>query len=69
MPIGPPSQRPDPKSAFSAPSTPIERTIAAESGATGSVSTRWFVDQQDGKSGQPAMVAAAAAIGTSIPRF
>ena len=55
IPIGPPSQRPEPKSAFSAPSTPIERTIAAESGATGSASTRWLVDQPDGNSGQPAI--------------
>ena len=69
MPIGPPAYRPEPKSAFSAPSTPIERTIAAESGATGSVSTRWLVEKPDGNSGQPATVAAAAAIGTSMPRF
>ena len=38
IPIGPPSQRPEPKSALIEPSSPIERTITAESGATGSVS-------------------------------
>jgi hypothetical protein len=42
------------------PSRPIERTMAAESGATGSVSTRWLVDHVEGNSGQPAIVAAAA---------
>ena len=66
MPIGPPSHRPEPKSAWIEPSRPIERTIAAESGATGSVSTRWLVANEEGKSGQPASVAAAVAIGASI---
>ena len=66
---GRPSQCPEPKSAWMPPSSPIERTIAAESGATGNVSTRWFVDHEEGKSGQPASVAAAAAIGASITGF
>src|SRR5215207_1805636 len=60
MPIGPPSQRPEPKSALSVPSSPIERTIAAELRATGSASTPRFVDHAGGTSGQPAIVAAAA---------
>ena len=59
MPFGPPSQSPAPKSAWILRSTPIERMIAAESGATGSVSTRWLVENEAGKSGQPASVAAA----------
>ena len=59
MPIGPPSHSPEPKSAWIEPSRPIERTIAAESGATGSVSTRWLVENEAGNSGQPASVAAA----------
>src|SRR5258705_11816892 len=69
MPIGPPSHSPAPKSALSEPSRPIERTIAAESGATGSASTRWLVEKSAGNSGQPAIVAAAAAArGGSIRR-
>ena len=66
MPIGPPSQSPEPKSAWIPPSIPIERTIAFESAATGSVSTRWLVAKEEGKSGQPASVAATVAIGASI---
>ena len=66
MPIGPPSHSPEPKSALSEPSSPIERTIALESRATGSESTRWLVDHVGGNSGQPAIVAAAMAIGASI---
>ena len=42
IPIGLPSQSPEPKSAWTWSSSPIERTIASESAATGSRSTRWF---------------------------
>ncbi len=42
IPIGPPSQSPEPKSAWTWSPTPIERTIASEPAATGSLSTRWF---------------------------
>ena len=69
IPIGPPSQRPEPKSGWIVPSRPIERTIAAESGATGSASTRWLVDHDGPNSGQPAIVAAAMASGASITGF
>ena len=42
MPIGPPSQSPEPKSACMWSSRPIEATRRSESGATGSRSTRWL---------------------------
>src|SRR4051794_29973589 len=61
MPIGLPSQRPDPKSAWKWSSSPIERTIAFESAATGSWSTRWLVVKLGPNSGQPASAAAVAA--------
>src|SRR4051794_19761300 len=57
MPIGRPSQRPEPKSACTPSSSPIERTMASESGATGSASTRWFVEKSAGNRGQPARAA------------
>ncbi len=43
MPIGRPSHVPEPKSACTVSSSPIERTMASELAATGSASTRWFV--------------------------
>src|SRR5438105_7663333 len=55
MPIGCPSQSPEPKSACTGASSPIERIIAAEFGATGSLSTRWFHGFEAGKTGQPAI--------------
>src|SRR5947207_11723994 len=58
MPIGCPSQSPEPKSACTGSSSPIERIIAAELGATGSLSTRWFHGFVAGKIGQPAIVGA-----------
>jgi hypothetical protein len=51
IPIGPPSQSPEPKSACMWSPTPIERTIASESAATGSLSTRWFQALVTGKTG------------------
>ena len=52
MPIGEPSQRPEPKSAWSPVSVPIEPMIAAEFWATGSLSTRRFHGFVFGKTGQ-----------------
>src|SRR5262245_47287122 len=52
IPIGPPSQSPEPKSACTLPFAPIERTISFEFAATGSVSTRWFQGLDFGKTGQ-----------------
>src|SRR3954447_17721936 len=49
MPIGPPSQRPEPKSACSPRSRPIEEMTASEFAATGSASTRWFHGFDAGK--------------------
>jgi hypothetical protein len=60
MPIGLPSQRPDPKSAWKWSSSPIERTIASEPAATGRRSTRSLVVKLGPNSGQPAMAAATA---------
>jgi hypothetical protein len=51
MPIGPPSQRPDPKSGWSPVERPIDAMIRSESAATGSVSTRWFHALLAGKTG------------------
>jgi hypothetical protein len=64
IPIGRPSQRPDPKSAWKVSSSPIERTMVVESGATGAWSTRWLVAKLGPNSGQPAIAAAAAATGS-----
>ena len=52
IPIGAPSQRPEPKSAWTLPLAPIERTISSELAATGSVSTLWFHGLDFGKTGQ-----------------
>ena len=49
IPIGPPSQRPEPKSACMWSSTPIAATTRSEFGATGSLSTRWFQGLDGGK--------------------
>src|SRR5512144_2689155 len=49
MPIGPPSHRPEPKSACSPRSRPIDEMIVSEFAATGSVSTRWFQGLDAGK--------------------
>ncbi len=51
MPIGPPSQRPDPKSAWTLSPAPIDPTIAEEFLATGSASTRLFQTLEAGKTG------------------
>src|SRR6476619_1758298 len=51
IPIGAPSQSPEPKSAWTLPFAPIERTISSELAATGSVSTRWFHAFDFGKTG------------------
>ena len=42
MPIGAPSQSPEPKSGWSPVESPIDAISCAEFAATGSVSTRWF---------------------------
>jgi hypothetical protein len=55
MPIGLPSQRPEPKSACTESSSPIERMISAEFGATGSLSRRWFHGFEVRDTGQPAI--------------
>ena len=52
IPIGAPSQSPEPKSAWTLPFAPIERTISSEFAATGSVSTRWFHGLDFGNTGQ-----------------
>src|SRR5436305_14680319 len=67
IPIGAPSQRPEPKSAWRPVEVPIEAMIAAESAATGSRSTRRFHGFEAGKAGQPASFggAGAEAPGTS----
>src|SRR5919201_2826069 len=52
IPIGPPSQRPEPKSACTPVFNPIERIIVAEFAATGSLSTRRFQAFEAGKTGQ-----------------
>ena len=52
IPIGAPSQSPEPKSAWTLPLAPIERTISSEFAATGSASTRWFHGFDFGKTGQ-----------------
>ena len=51
MPIGPPSQRPEPKSAWRFRPAPIDPTIADELPATGSASTRLFQTLEAGKTG------------------
>ena len=62
IPIGPPSQRPEPKSGCRPVSAPIERDDRAPSPrATGSVSTRWFHGLSAGKTGQPPMLGCGAA--------
>src|SRR4051812_614502 len=65
MPIGLPSQSPEPKSACTWSSSPIERTIASERAATGRWSTRWFVGSDAPNSGQPAIAAAVTAAGST----
>src|SRR5215217_7344415 len=52
IPIGAPSQSPEPKSACTLPFAPIERTISSELAATGNASTRWFQAFDFGKTGQ-----------------
>src|SRR3954468_9028030 len=52
IPIGPPSQVPEPKSACRPVSSPIERISVAEFAATGSLSTRLFQGFERGKIGQ-----------------
>lgn len=49
MPIGRPSQRPEPKSAWTFPPAPIDPTIADEFPATGRRSTRLFQTLEAGK--------------------
>ena len=54
IPIGAPSQSPEPKSGWRPVPAPIDPMIAAESGATGRRSTRRFHGFEAGKTGQPA---------------
>src|SRR5215213_6512282 len=61
MPIGLPSQRPEPKSAWTLSSSPIERTIAPEFAATGRWSTRSLPGKDGPNSGQPTRAAEARA--------
>src|SRR5438477_6063817 len=56
MPIGAPSYRPEPKSAWSPPAAPIAAITAAESPATGSLSAGRFHTLPAGKIGQPGAV-------------
>src|SRR5947199_8973012 len=57
MPIGLPSQVPDPKSACTPLSRPIEATIAAEFDATGSLSRRRLIAKELVNTGQLAALA------------
>ena len=59
MPIGRPSQSPEPKSGCMVSSAPIERTMASDFAWTGSPSTRWFQGFDAGKTAHPAIAAAA----------
>src|SRR5437763_7674757 len=52
MPIGAPWYGPEPKSAWTGRSRPIEAMSVAELEATGSRSTRWFHGLSRGKTGQ-----------------
>src|SRR6185312_14566038 len=52
IPIGPPFHVPEPKSACTGASSPIEAISRAESRATGSLSMRWFHALLAGKTGQ-----------------
>src|SRR5438552_10296831 len=52
IPIGPPSQVPEPKSAWRPVSRPIERISVAEFAATGNLSTRRFQGLERGKTEQ-----------------
>ena len=63
IPIGPPSQRPEPKSACMWSSTPIAATTRSEFGATGSLSTRWFQGLEAGKTGHAGAPGSLAACG------
>src|SRR5689334_3082573 len=56
MPILDPSQVPEPKSACTPVSRPIDAMIAFELAATGSVSTGWFHGLLAGNTGQPPSV-------------
>src|SRR5262249_43030913 len=56
MPIGWPSQRPEPKSAWTGASRPIAAISSAELGATGRLAERWFHGFGGGETGQPAIV-------------
>src|SRR3954452_25123620 len=80
IPIGPPAYLPEPKSGCRPVPVPIERMIAPELRATGSLSTRWFQALLRGKirhflavgrgwpleSAAPAAIAAAAASSAMI---
>src|SRR4051794_14665070 len=65
MPIGLPSQVPEPKSGWMPRSSPIDATIASEPASTGSLSTRRFVENDDGNRRQ--LVAADPASGAPPP--
>ena len=67
IPIGPPSQRPEPKSACMWSSAPIAATIRSDSAATGSLSTRWFQGLEAGKTGQAGACGSLAAEATATP--
>ncbi len=67
IPIGPPSQSPEPKSACMWSSSPIEATSRSESGATGSLSTRWFQGLAAGNTGQAGACASRGAEAEAAP--
>ena len=62
-----PSQRPEPKSACTVPLTPIDAITAAESAATGSLSTGAFQTLDAGKTGQPPSFGGVAAADPARP--
>ena len=67
IPIGPPSQSPDPKSACMWSPVPIAATTRPESAATGSLSTRWFQGLDAGKTGQAGAPGTLPACATATP--
>src|SRR3954447_6243299 len=67
IPIGAPSQSPEPKSAWTLPFAPIERTTSSELAATGNVSTRWFQAFDFGKTGQRGADGSLRALAVELP--
>src|SRR5581483_11835474 len=68
MPIGPPFQRPEPKSAWRPVPAPIDWISCAEFAATGSASTRWFHALSDGKTGHRGAAGTRSADADAAPR-